>query len=114
MTTLEKLRLYGADLEDALPRCLNNEGFYLRLVGMAVKDQNLYQLEAALKAGDWKTAFEKAHAVKGVASNLSLKPVLKPIAELTDALRPQAPCDYEALLEESLTQWEKLKQCLAE
>ena len=112
MSTIEKLRFYGADIEDAMTRCLNNEAFYLRLVKMAASDGSLDQLEAALKAGDWKAAFEKAHAIKGVVTNLALKPVAGPIIELTERLRPQTACEYEDLLEEAQSQWSKLQKCL--
>ena len=32
MLTIEKLRTFGADVDEGLARCMNNEGFYLRMV----------------------------------------------------------------------------------
>ena len=35
MLTIEKLKAYGANVDEGLSRCMNNETFYLRLVNMA-------------------------------------------------------------------------------
>ena len=32
MLTLESLRAWGADVDDGMKRCMNNEAFYLRLI----------------------------------------------------------------------------------
>ena len=38
MATVGQLREYGANVEEAMQRCLNNEAFYLRLVNVALGD----------------------------------------------------------------------------
>ena len=45
------------------------------------------ELEQALENKDAKTAFEYAHALKGVYANLALTPLYTPTAELTELLR---------------------------
>ena len=52
MLTTEKLREYGADVDEALVRCMNKENFYLMLVGKAVNDKRLTQLEAQIAEKD--------------------------------------------------------------
>ena len=47
MITLEQLRAWGADTDEALPRCLNNEGFYLKLVCRAVEEPAFDRLREA-------------------------------------------------------------------
>ena len=64
MLTIEKLRAYGANVDEGLGRCMNNEAFYLRLVNMAVGDAGFERLHTALKQGDRKEGFEAAHAGK--------------------------------------------------
>jgi len=49
MLTIETLKEIGANTEEGLGRCLNNEDFYLRLVKMAAQDQTFEQLKAALE-----------------------------------------------------------------
>ena len=58
MLSVETLRDWGADVDEALVRCLNNESFYLMLVQKAVKDPNFDRLPEAIAAGDPGKAFE--------------------------------------------------------
>ena len=110
MLTVDSLKQYGADTEDGLKRCMNNEALYLRLVGMAIDDQGCEKLGEALAAGDLKAAFEAAHALKGVLGNLSLTPLYTPVSELTELLRhPAEGADYDALYGAVKEQREKLK-----
>ena len=62
MITLEQLRAWGADTDEALPRCLNNEAFYLRLVDKAVREPSFDRLREAIEAGDLGKAFDQALA----------------------------------------------------
>ena len=87
MLTIEMLKKFGADTEDGLKRCMNNEAFYLRLVNMGLADRNFDRLAAAVEAGRAGEAFEAAHALKGVMGNLSLTPLYEPLSKLTEALR---------------------------
>ena len=112
MLTIEKLRAYGANVEEGMGRCMNNEAFYLRLVNMAADDGGFEKLRAAMENGDRKGSFEAAHALKGMLGNLALTPVSRPASELTELLRSEMGDETEArpLLEEILTQRAKLLQ----
>ena len=98
MLTIEKLRAWGADVDEAMARCLNNEAFYLRLVDKGLQDPNFDRLKEAIAAGDLDRAFEAAHALKGVLANLALTPVLDPVREITELLRAGTQTDYAPLL----------------
>lgn len=89
MLTIEQLAEYGADIKEALTRCMNKPDFYLRLVRMLANDTHIAGLRAALDAGNLDTAFEEAHALKGVLANLALTPALNPVSEITEILRPK-------------------------
>ena len=104
MITLEQLRAWGADVDEALPRCLNNEAFYLRLVGKSVREPAFDRLREAVEAGDLAKAFDQAHALKGVTGNLALTPIDRPIREMTECLRGRTDMDYRPLLSEILDQ----------
>ena len=108
MMTLEQLRAWGADVDDAMPRCLNNEAFYLRLVGKAVEEPAFNRLREALESGDRNKAFEQAHALKGVTGNLALTPIDRPVREITEFLRSRTEMDYGPLLAEILSQRDAL------
>ena len=109
MMTLDGLRSFGADVNDGLARCMNNEAFYLKLVNMAVSGAGFAELSDALSKNDLKSAFEAAHKLKGVFANLSLTPLYKPTNELTELLRHETPGDYQALLNEILAQKARLE-----
>ena len=108
MITLDKLREYGADVDEGLVRCMNNEEFYLMLVGKALDDSRLIQLERQLDENDLDGAFESAHALKGMYSNLSLDPITKPVTEMTELLRSRTDTDYSELLAETKKQFAAL------
>ena len=104
MITLEQLRAWGADVDEALPRCLGNEAFYLRLVGKAAQEPAFDRLREALETGDLAKAFDQAHALKGVTGNLALTPIDKPVREITELLRAREDTDYNPLLTEITNQ----------
>ena len=112
MLTVDYLREYGADVDSALVRCMNNEAFYLRLVKMALEQPSVRDLGQALEEGNLDKAFEEAHKLKGVAGNLSLTPVLEPVTELTELLRNRTPGDYQKLYSEILNKTEELRKQL--
>ena len=48
MMTLDALKHYGANTAEGMGRCLNNESFYLKMVGMALAEQITATREKAL------------------------------------------------------------------
>ena len=101
--TVQDLRAFGANVDEGLGRCMNNEAFYLRLVKMSLGDANFQKLEDSLRQGNLTEAFEAAHALKGVLGNLSLTPLYTPVSELTELLRSRTEGDYDAYLREILS-----------
>ena len=57
MLTVEALREWGADVDTALKRCMNNEAFYLKMVSRAAPDPSFDGLKAAVEAGDLDRGF---------------------------------------------------------
>lgn len=114
MLTLDALREYGANVEEGLGRCVNNEGFYFRMVKMALEDQSFRKLKDAVAAGDLDTAFEAAHALKGVMGNLALTPIFTPASEATELLRARTRTDYTPYVQQMEEQLEKLRRICAD
>lgn len=114
MLTIDKLLRFGTKVDEGLARCLNNEAFYFRMIGMAVEDAAFEKLEQALHEGDLDAAFTAAHALKGVLGNLSLEPLYRPAAELTELLRNKSPGDYDALLKTILDGRDALRTMIRE
>ena len=98
MLTIQKLREFGANVDEALVRCANNEGFYLMLLEKALKSPDFDKLKDALEQKDLESGFEFAHSLKGVFANLSVTPILEPLCEMTELLRGRIDTDYTPLL----------------
>ena len=109
MLTIEALERFGADTKEGLGRCMNNKDIYLRLVDMGLNDTNFEKLSAAVNAGDKKTAFEAAHALKGVMGNLSLTPLFTIASEMTERLRAEEDADYPTYLKQLLEKRAELR-----
>ncbi len=107
--TLESLNAYGANTAEGLARCMNNEPFYLRIVGMVLADKAFTALQEAVDAGNAHAAFEAAHALKGTTGNVSLTPLYEPISTLTELLRgkDEMPEEGKSLLGEIMSLREK-------
>lgn len=109
MMTLDALKTFGANTEEGMARCLNDESFYMQMVAMTLEDKSFDALKAALDAGDSPGAFAAAHALKGAVGNVALTPIFEPLCALTELLRGKdAPVDGGGeLLEQIMTLREK-------
>ena len=109
MLSIEALRDFGANVDEGLNRCMKNEAFYLRLVGMGLSDKNFGSLEEAVQRGDAKQAFEAAHALKGALGNLSLTPLYEPISRLTELVRnsDSIPSEAAPLVDEIMKKYQE-------
>ena len=110
MLTVEKLKAFGANTDEALARCMNNEQFYLMLVNKVLGTDSIERLDAAVRAGKPDEAFEIAHTLKGSLGNLSLTPLFSVIAEMTELLRARADVDYSPYIEKIKSLEEQLKE----
>ena len=108
MLTIDKLKEYGANVEEGLSRCMGQEAFYLKLVNMALQEASFGKLKDAIAAGDKDAAFEAAHSLKGVLGNLALTPIFQPASEMTELLRARKDADYDTLLQTILAERYKL------
>lgn len=112
MITLDDLKELGADTATGIARCVNDEGFYIKMVSMALQDTNFEQLKEAVESGDLSTAFERAHALKGVMGNVALTNLFEPIAAMTEELRAGNDIDYSDYLNTIFTELEKYRALL--
>ena len=94
MITIEMLKEMGIDTKDGLARCMNKEDFYFKMLKLGLNDEKFDTIEAVLGDKKMKEGFEMAHALKGVAGNLALDPIYKPLSKLTELLRHKEDGDY--------------------
>ena len=112
MANLEDLRAFGANVDEGLNRCVNNEEFYLKMIRKAVDDTSFEELDHAVNAKDMDQAFEIAHALKGVLANLALTPLCDPVSEAVELLRNRTDTDYSGYLEKIRIKREELQKLL--
>ena len=105
--TIESLEEVGANVEEGLARCLGKKDFYLKMVNMALSNQNFELLGASLKEKNFDRAFELCHSLKGVVGNVSLSPLYDSLCSLTEKLRSHADGDYDTLFGEVMAAREK-------
>ena len=110
MPTIEDLKNYGANTDEALSRLMGNESFYLMLIPRIFEDKNFDVLSSSIAEGDLEKAFDAAHSLKGVLGNLELTPILTPMLEITELLRHRKQTDYAPYLEEIIKQRDALKK----
>lgn len=69
---MDILRDAGFDVEGALGRLMNNQAFYLKMLGKFAQDTNFAMLRGYVEAGDAQAAGKGAHALKGMCSTLGM------------------------------------------
>lgn len=80
------LAAYGIDHADAMARMLNNDALFKQLAQHYRTDTNFEALRADMEVGDFETAYNHAHTLKGVSGNLSFGQLHKLAAQVCDAL----------------------------
>ena len=92
------LAAYGIDYDDALDRFGGNAGLFKRLACKYETDSHFVGMEAAFAAGDYEEAYREAHALKGVAGNLSFARLHNLAGQICRALREGSLETAEKLL----------------
>lgn len=72
---------------EALSRIRGNEKLLLMMAKMFLSSKEVAELENCLQARDTEAAAIQAHAVKGVAGNLSFPLLYKAVAEINQQLK---------------------------
>lgn len=87
LTILESLSKWNCNTPIAMDRFLGDEGLYIACLQMFSEDENFEALQTAIMDHNYEMAFDFAHALKGVASNLELTPLYQALYELVESLR---------------------------
>lgn len=86
MLISECYELFGGSYEEAKNRLFKDE--LIKKFLIKFKSEASYKnIQEALEAGDYETAFRASHSLKGVAANLSLLRLRESASDLTELLR---------------------------
>lgn len=105
--TLDDLAAYGANVDEGLKRCMDNEAFYLRMVETVRADQGFGELPQAVAEGRLKDAFGIAHSLKGALGNLAITPLYDPMRKITEYLRVETDMDYAPLIDHIMREYDR-------
>jgi HPt (histidine-containing phosphotransfer) domain-containing protein len=75
------------NVEEGLKRVMQNKALYVKLLHKLKADTHFTDLIAALKAKDYENAKTAAHAIKGMAANLSLTELFTQALQLEEHLK---------------------------
>ena len=77
----------GCQIDEAMPRFLNDTTFYVTLLAQVPAEPAFEELGKQLKANDLKGAFESAHTLKGMLGNMGLTPLFDLACAIIEPLR---------------------------
>lgn len=105
---VEKIRTYGADINGAMCRMLNDKDFYVECISNFLLDDTFKKLKQSLEDNNLSEAFDAAHTLKGVSANLGLTPLYNIVCEMVEPLRKKEVVNYKALYQELEASRDKL------
>ena len=69
---MDILQEAGFDVEGALGRLMNNQAFFLKMLGKFAQDGSFAKMRGFVESADAQGAGECAHALKGMCSTLGM------------------------------------------
>ena len=108
----QRLKDWGCDIEGALERFLDDKELYVTCLQTVIEDGNFKKLGDALAEGRISDAFDYAHTLKGVFSNLGLTPMYIIVESIVEPLRSGTSSDLKQPYEELLASNEHLKKII--
>ncbi len=112
MGMIEELKELGVDVEDAVQRFMGNEGLFTRMVKKlppSIKDLHVVDY---VEKGDYETALNNAHTLKGVMGNLSVTPLFNAYNDAVALLRENKPEEAKKRVEEIFPVQEQIVACI--
>ena len=106
---LDKLRAYGADMDGAMERFMDDRALYADCLDVFLHDPAFDELDEAMKNKDYEAAFASAYTLKGVSANMGLSPFTVAISALVEALRAHRTEHLEPLYEAVLREIRRVR-----
>ncbi|MBR2528467.1 MAG: Hpt domain-containing protein [Blautia sp.] len=83
---LDRLDLWGADVQGGMERFLYDEELYVKCIRRFAEDPAMEALKEAIQNKDRQAAYEAAHTLKGTSATLSLTPIYEAVKKIVDEL----------------------------
>ena len=101
----------GVDVPEGIRRFGGNSALYFRFLARFAEDSTMQLLQNAFSSGDYASAFQHAHTLKGLSAQLSIHALFSSCCALCDQLRsgmPENPVQAKAVFEQITAAYEKL------
>lgn len=112
MSLLEELKKLGVNTEEGLLRLNGNASFYERMLGKFPDMLKSSAVFPDFDGTDYAGTLDAAHAIKGVAGNLSITPIYEAYSEIVRLLREKKPEEARAVLEKILPVQSAIVSCI--
>ena len=109
---VEKLRQLGCDMDVTLERFLDDEEFYVSCFEQMLDDESFKMLGKYLDSHDIKKAFDCAHTIIGLASNMGLDSLYDIIIKIVEPLRAGSDEGLKPVYEDLLNEKQKYSSLL--
>ena len=111
-TYLDRLRLEGLDVDQALDRLMGNEALLERLLQKWKDDQSFQALSEALKEGACEKAFSLSHTLKGMTGNLAMTKLYELFSRQTELLRNGDVAAARDMMDEISPLYERMRAAI--
>lgn len=97
----EDLQMAGVNMELVMSRFMGNEMLYIKFLKRFIEDESFKNMQSEFKQGQLDGAFEAAHTLKGLISNLGLDGIMCSISPITETLRAGSDEGVRELMEQA-------------
>lgn len=108
----KRLHAYGADIGGINSRFFDEREFYMECFCDFLKDPAFNTLGESIAKRDCESAFNDAHALKGISANLGLKPFYDAVCVLVESVRDNNCDKIDAEYKTVLLEKRKLEEIL--
>lgn len=98
----EKITEYGFERQKVMERFVNDDEFYVECFSQVLSDAAFDDLGKFLEMGDKQEAFDCAHSLKGLLSNIGLMVLYDKISCIVEILRGTKEGDISTYYKELL------------
>lgn len=112
MSMLEELNALGVNTEEGLRRLNGNAPFYERMLGKFPDMMKSSAVSPDFDGTDYAGTLDAAHAVKGVAGNLSITPIYEAYSEIVRLLREAKPEEARDVLKKVMPAQAAIISCI--
>ncbi len=84
---LLELENRGCDIKGALRRMIDDEEFLIDCIETVLNDSGYDKLKELIEEKSVQEAFNCAHSLKGIVSNVGLTPMFKVLSDIVEILR---------------------------